>query len=642
MKKILFKHLFAFILCVATLFGASKVYALGDTAYFKQSTVFENRNQIVLSYKDTRRGVDAELGSTYKKAELDGKTIYAFCFNHELDAPPTQDNANVLKRRDLKACEQGKIYNFAYVLENGLGGNWSLGGDFTEHEKYYITQLAIWFVQGSACGGVDIGLVETPYCTGCNKVGRKAQIFNAAKKLYTNAMAQKAPSAGSINITPNNSKMTVTNDKKFYRTADYTVAGSGFSTYTVKFANAPGGKLVDSTTNKEYDSGATLNAGTKFYIKVPVDKVASGKTLNVDITVTAGTVHKNIAVFEPVNKQRAYQNLGVEYGTTTPISAKANASVDSLGTLVVKKREIKPDGQVIEDMKDVTIKVTSASDSSKTWTWNTTEKNPMTIANIPTGVYYVEEISAPEGVIKSNKVNVTVKPVEVTTVVLDNYRTDKVSISKQDATTGSELPGAHIELQDAFGAKVEEWDSGTTPHIIQYDFTKHPEMKEYCLIETIAPKGYQKKTTKQCFTLNDKFGVDKPVVMENVPETEIKISKQDATTGKELPGAKLIIKRKDTGEKLYEFTSTSKPTYVKLEPGKYILQEITAPKGYGISEEIVEFEVTKDGVKQTVVMKNSPIPDTADIPVVYIAVGLCLAILVAGFSMFKLSKQEQA
>ena len=167
--------------------GASKVYALGDTAYFKESTVFTNRDQITLSYNCG--STDCELGSTYKKAELDGKTIYAFCFNHALQAPPTTSPANELKKRDLKACEQGKIYNFAYVLENGLGGNWSLGGDFTEHEKYYITQLAIWFVQGASCGGIDISTVQNLHCKACNTTGRKADILKAATTLYNNAIA---------------------------------------------------------------------------------------------------------------------------------------------------------------------------------------------------------------------------------------------------------------------------------------------------------------------------------------------------------------------------------------------------------------------------------------------------------------------
>lgn len=641
MKKNLFKFLFAFVLCVATLFGYTKVSALSDTAYFKESTVLENRNNIVLSYKDVNRRTDVELGSTYKKALLDDKLIYAFCFNHEKDAPPTADKSNILKKRDLKACEQPKIYNFAYVLENGLGGNWSLGGDFTEHEKYYITQLAIWFVQGSACGGVDISLVETPYCANCNKVGRKGQIFQAAKTLYNNAMAQKAPANGSLAVEPKSSVMEPTADKKFYRSTDYKVSGSGFTTYTVKVADAPGVKIVNSATGAEYDSGVSLNAGTKFYIKVPKENVAAGNKINAKITITSGTVHKNIAIFEPVNTARAYQNIGVEYGETTPLSVSATATVDSKGSLVIRKREVDEKGE-IRDLKDVTITVTSVKDSNSKWTWNTKDENPKTIANIPTGQYRIEEISAPAGFIKAETRTVTVKPLEVTTVELDNYKTVKVPVSKQDITTGAELPGATIQLQTTLGEVVEEWVSKTTPHYIEYDFSAHPEFKEYCLVETIAPKGYQKKTNKVCFKLNDKFGVDEPVVMTNEPETGVKISKVDAANGKELPGAKLIIKRKDTGEEVASWISTTKPHYVQLEPGKYILVEVTAPKGYGLSEEFAEFEVTKDGVKQTVVMKNSKIPDTADIPVVYIAVGLCLAILVAGFSMFKLSKQEQA
>lgn len=638
-KNSIFKRIFAFILCVVSFAGMSKVNALGDVAYFTEKTTFNNRSQIILSYYDKEAKVDRELGSTYKKASLDGKTIYAFCFNHADDAPPTTPGSNELRKRQLKACEQEKIYNFAYVLENGLGGKWSLGGDFTEHEKYYITQLAIWFVQGSACDGVDIESVENTLCKNCNKTGRKGQIFEAAKTLYKNAINVQAPAKGSLKIEPLVSEMQASADKKYYRTGDYTVAGSGFTTYKVQVKNLPaGGKIVNSTTNAELDSGSSIQAGQKFYIKIPADKVTTAGAINPVITVTAGSTYKQLAVFEAVNKSKPFQNIGIAYGEMLPLTTEAKAVLKPTGGLQIIKKEKTETGE-IRDLKDVTITVTNTKDSSISYTWNTSKNNPMVLDNLPTGQYRIVEVKAPEGIIKAEDQIVTVKPLEITTVELMNYRTEKVTVSKQDATTGAELPGATIQLQDPNGNVLEEWQSTNTPHVIEKSLTDYPE---YCLVETIAPKGYQKKTTKQCFKVNSKGGVDTPVVMKNEPETTVKISKVDATSGNELPGAKLIIKEKETGNIVDEWISTTKPHYVTLEPGKYILIETTPPNGYDISEEFIDFEVTNDGVAQTIVMKNSKIPETADIPVIYVAIGLCAAILIAGFGMFKLSKQEEA
>ena len=72
---------------------------------------------------------------------------------------------------------------------------------------------------------------------------------------------------------------------------------------------------------------------------------------------------------------------------------------------------------------------------------------------------------------------------------------------------------------------------------------------KYTLIETIAPVGYVKSTETVTFTVNSSGEVDKPVVMKNKPAAQVKISKQDITTGKELPGAKLVVKNEKGNER---------------------------------------------------------------------------------------------
>lgn len=87
--------------------------------------------------------------------------------------------------------------------------------------------------------------------------------------------------------------------------------------------------------------------------------------------------------------------------------------------------------------------------------------------------------------------------------------------------------------------------------------------------------------------------------------TKVRISKQDITTGEELPGAKLQIIDKD-GNVIFEWISTNEPHYIeaKLIAGeKYILREITAPDGYEIAED-VEFTVNADGSVTEVTMHD--------------------------------------
>ena len=89
--------------------------------------------------------------------------------------------------------------------------------------------------------------------------------------------------------------------------------------------------------------------------------------------------------------------------------------------------------------------------------------------------------------------------------------------------------------------------------------------------------------------------------------SKVVISKQDATTGEELSGAKLTVKD-ENGNVVDSWTSTEESHIIEgLKPGKYTLTEEMAPEGYKLSTETVTFVVKEDGtVDGKVVMYNSP------------------------------------
>ena len=103
---------------------------------------------------------------------------------------------------------------------------------------------------------------------------------------------------------------------------------------------------------------------------------------------------------------------------------------------------------------------------------------------------------------------------------------------------------------DKDGKEIDKWVSTNEPHYIE-----GLEEGEYILTEIIAPNGYvlSKETIK--FTLEANGSV-KEVVMYNTKTTIVKISKQDVTTKKELPGATLVVKNKndkiDVSYELYD------------------------------------------------------------------------------------------
>ena len=219
---------------------------------------------------------------------------------------------------------------------------------------------------------------------------------------------------------------------------------------------------------------------------------------------------------------------------------------------------------------------------------------------IDEGEYTLVEVEAPKGYKKTSEpVKFTVnKNGTIATVTMKNYPETGAEISKQDVTTGKELPGATLVIKDANGKEIKSWVSTTEPTYFELDPGK------YTLTETIAPKGYKLSTETIEFEVKEDGTVSK-VVMENAPITSAKISKQDITNKEELPGATLVIKDA-SGKEVAKWISSFEPAYFELDPGKYTLTETIAPKGYKLSTETIEFEVKPDGTTTNVVMYNEP------------------------------------
>ena len=246
--------------------------------------------------------------------------------------------------------------------------------------------------------------------------------------------------------------------------------------------------------------------------------------------------------------------------------------------------------------------------------------------DVPFGQYIVREIESPSGYILSDKeyaVSIA-EDGEVIEITAEN-KPITVKISKRDIY-GNELKGAKMQIIDSEENIVDKWTSDGTDHIV----TELPA-GDYTLKEIAAPDGYVIANDIR-FTV-DVYGnvtvenVEATVTSENGnplivmvdDTTKVQISKQDITTGEELPGATLQIIDED-GNVVEEWVSTNEPHMIegKLIAGKeYTLKEIIAPEGYEIANEI-KFTVNADGTVTEVVMYDEHTPDLETPPTVII------------------------
>lgn len=129
----------------------------------------------------------------------------------------------------------------------------------------------------------------------------------------------------------------------------------------------------------------------------------------------------------------------------------------------------------------------------------------------------------------------------------------------------------------------------------------------YHIEETKAPEGYALDETEYEFTIdNDSYeNTIEFDFTDEVIENEVSILKTDLATGDELPGANLtILEDNGTGNKVDSWTSTEEAHVINLEYGKYMIIENYAPEGYAKLNQGVKFEVTEDGIKQDIKIKN--------------------------------------
>lgn len=599
---------------------------------------------------------------TYYRITNDNKNVY--CYQPYV----SYGYSSNLDQFNYGNCSSNpsKAKQLSYVLANGYGSGsnkYSTGSD--KYNDYYATQLAIWYFGDRTIW--DYSIYPSDYFNNLdlnNKTysGSSDNIITTAINLINDAnlYAEEDNAVASISFDVSNINLNITNDRNYYISSAITINGNWVRDNVE--VNVTGIDGVFLTKNKNATtSDNDFNIGDVIYVKVPVEKVTGEKQIELNI-IAASKIGNSGAVQVCENIAFPYYQKMVNYNEEPEkLSDSLKLSVSlAKTTVIISKQDIVGSSEV----KGATLVIKKGNTEVLKWESDGTEKK----ISLDIGEYTLEETIAPAGY-KLNPEKITFKVNNNGTITIDDNVVDKVvmknepiyvTISKLGLDIDEQLIGAALKITDKEGKLNKDLDGKSLTWVTTSDKEKfHLGEGTYYLTEEKSPVGYIKSDKKIEFIV-DKNGTItigkeevKEVVMVNDP-LYVYISKRSINGKTELSGATLNITNeegtldKDLDGKNLTWVSTTKVEKFHLAPGKYILTEIKAPKGYELSDAIIEFTITEDNKilynKQEaednmIVFKNTPEPEPVQTGSALLYV-LFVGIITAGVVTFIVYKKK--
>lgn len=275
---------------------------------------------------------------------------------------------------------------YAYLIENGFPNKHFTGND--DHD-YYITQIAIWWYMDEA-EGTSL-LSDSVKSTGPDPYNLRPYII----KLKNEALAAKKKGyvTPSLQLSTNNSKFSLTEDGKYYLSNEISVKANYIGDYKVTLEEAPRDTVI---LDQEGNARTTFSKNEKFRVRVPVSSI-EGFRAQVKLSASATGSVKKAYEYKPADETIQKVLPAVLYPETTPVK-----DTMTLHIATTKVSILKTDSETGKPLAGATL-VLKNDKGEEIYNWVTTGE-PYVITDLEYGVYIVEEISAPEGYMKSDEV----------------------------------------------------------------------------------------------------------------------------------------------------------------------------------------------------------------------------------------------
>lgn len=237
-------------------------------------------------------------------------------------------------------------------------------------------------------------------------------------------------------------------------------------------------------------------------------------------------------------------------------------------------------------------------DSSTLTTVTSDENGRCFLEKLMPGVYEIWEQSVPDGYLLNEEHQmITLFPNRTGTVQFQNYPKPTLTVNKIDSITGDPIKGAKFSVT----FKSDKTSTGEIRNLGTFYSDENGQFKLdklddgwYTITELEPASGYSIKhpASQELYV---EAGRGKVVTFENTPLSAIVVKKVDANTSDPLQGAWFRVRflggTSGTGGTIIAERQTSaNGTFVLtgLKAGTYIVEEISAPNGYVLSEDDIQ------------------------------------------------------
>ena len=370
MKKLMKKILTIVIATLIVLTSTTSVYAASDSIQLGEASYAGN--YIAGVYFSDKKTTDGR---------------YLYCLNMP---KKTAQNVKATIVKNSKYTDGGLVH----ILKNGYP-NKSITGD--KSKDYYITQTAVWWYLDEVHGTTNLG--NQFKSTGSDSYNIRKYV----KQLVNEGKQHKndSTSLATTKLTLSTSDITMQLNGDYYvSSAIKASVAQNISSYKVTLTGAPSGTVITiNNTNTNYTGEFTVNSNESFIIKVPKNSVTV-EQLSITIKASAvGNTQYMAYEYQPVDTNM--QNVAL-------LEKVAQSATSALALQITKAKKpvisiTKVDQDTRKPLAGATLVIKDAK-GEIVYKFDTTENAEVITSIEDYGKYTVEELSAPAGYIKSDKV----------------------------------------------------------------------------------------------------------------------------------------------------------------------------------------------------------------------------------------------